>query len=76
LTGKQKCSWLKSCLTRVRATSFNFFSVKIPLKEASLEEKIHHEVEKVDEEGRENEALYRNLFDFFDLEVKNFSKTW
>jgi hypothetical protein len=53
-----------------RATSFNFFSVKIPLKEASLEEKIHHEVESNQrftvEERRENEALYRNLFDFFD----------
>jgi hypothetical protein len=59
-----------------RATSFNFFSVKIPLKEASLEEKIHHKVEKVDKKGRENEALYRNLFGFFDLEVKNSSKTW
>jgi hypothetical protein len=58
-----------------RATSFNFFSVKIPLKTVCLEEKIHHEVKKVEEE-RENKALYRNLFDLFDFVVKKSSKTW
>jgi hypothetical protein len=68
-----------------RAASGNFFSVTIPLKAVCLEEKIHHEVEKV-EEGRENEALYRNLCDFFSsslidrvavfFAVKKFSKTW
>jgi hypothetical protein len=55
-----------------RANSFRFFCVKVPLKVASLEEKNHRKVEK----GRENEALYWNLFDFFDLVVKNSSKTW
>jgi hypothetical protein len=55
-----------------RAHSFTFFSVKIPLKAAYFEEKIYREVEEV-EEGRENEALYRNLFD---AAVKKSSKTW
>ncbi|MDR1306667.1 MAG: hypothetical protein LBK74_03740, partial [Treponema sp.] len=63
-----------------RANSFRFFSVKVPLKVASLEEKNHREVESnlrfAVEEGRENEALYWNLFDFFDVVVKNSSKTW
>jgi hypothetical protein len=43
------------------------------LKAAYFEEKIYREVEKV-KEGRENE-VYRNLFDFFDVAVKNSSKT-
>jgi hypothetical protein len=55
-----------------RANSFRFFSIKVPLKVASLEEKNHREVKKV-EEGKENEALYWNFFDFA---VKNSSKTW
>jgi hypothetical protein len=63
-----------------RALPFNFFSVKIPLKPACLEEKIHHEVKSnhrfAVEEERENKALYRNLFDLFDFVVKKSSKIW
>jgi hypothetical protein len=58
-----------------RATSFNFFSVIILLKTTCLEEKIHHEVKKV-EEGREKKPESKNLFDLFDLVVKISSKTW
>jgi hypothetical protein len=50
-------------------------NVKNPLKAAYFEIKIYHEVEKAGE-GRERKALYRNLFDLFDLADKNSSETW
>jgi hypothetical protein len=55
-----------------RTTACTFFISKIPLKAAYFEGKIHHKVEEV----VENEALYRNFFDFFDPAVKISSKTW
>jgi hypothetical protein len=38
------------------AASFAFFSVKIPLKAACFEEKIHREVEKVEEGSQKRDA--------------------
>jgi hypothetical protein len=36
-----------------RANAFRFFSIKIPLKTACLEEEYHHEVEKVEVRKKE-----------------------
>jgi hypothetical protein len=44
-----------------RATSFNFFSVKIPLKAAGFEEKIHHEVEKVKARKRKRDFVPEHI---------------
>jgi hypothetical protein len=57
-----------------RATALTFFDVKIPLQAVYFEEKIHRKVAKV-KKGRENEALYRNLFALFAFVVKNSFKT-
>jgi hypothetical protein len=54
-----------------RAAAFTFFSVKISLKTACFEEKIHHEAgdwQKRRSKGRR--LLYRNFFDFFDFVAK------
>jgi hypothetical protein len=59
---------LPSC----RASAFTICSIKILLKAAYREEKIHRKAEKV----KENRALYRNFFDLLDLAVKISSKTW
>jgi hypothetical protein len=55
-----------------QGTGIYFFSVKIPLKAACFEEKIHRQVE----EGREKGTESKNSFDFFDFVVKISSKTW
>jgi hypothetical protein len=55
-----------------RAPAFTFFSIKIPLKVVCSEEKKLPQGRK-SQKRKKNEALYRTLFDFFDLAVKNFS---
>jgi hypothetical protein len=56
-----------------RAPVFTFFNLKISLKVAGFEEKIHREVKKVEEvfKGKPLFSLY--FFDLFDLVVKNSS---
>jgi hypothetical protein len=48
------------------ATSFNFFSIKIPLKAVYLKKKFTTKANKSKKEEK-NEALYRNLFALFSL---------
>jgi hypothetical protein len=49
-----------------RANSFRFFSVKVSLKIASLEEKNHREVEKVEVRKRKRDFV-RELLRLFRL---------
>jgi hypothetical protein len=57
---------VKHCGLLTRANSFRFFSVKIPLKTTCLEEKIHHEVKKVEVRKKER-GFVRELIRLFRL---------
>jgi hypothetical protein len=50
------CPYRENYRDSSRAPAFTFFRVKIPLKAAYFEEKIHRKVEEV-EEGREKKRL-------------------
>jgi hypothetical protein len=64
-----------SALRYTQGIGVYFFGVKISLDAAYFEEKIHHKVEKVEEE-RENEALFRKISGLHGLAVKISSKIW